>query len=471
MDDDIRSRLRGGNRSHTPSPYQRPISRPVRPDPPKPIEPKVTKPSRSSTSEPIIRIKPAKPKRKRKSAAKKVFMIGLVLLFLAGGAAGYWFYRRHKQANAINTGNSASQSPQISDAIKPTGTIRFIATGDNFTFDSINNAAKKADGSYDYLPMLTGIKSFYDKADIKLCNESVPTGGTLVGLSGYPNFNAPPQFAKGLGDLGCNVINMGTAHMNDKGQAAINSTVSYWDNQPGLLAAAGANRSTDEQNKIHYFSVKQVKFAFLSYTTINNNAQVSPFSINVYTDALAQQQITEARKNAQFVIVSMNWGTEDSPNTDSNQDHIAQSLADANADVVIGVGSHVIEPVKILDSQDKKHQTLVWFSLGNLLNSQVPVENLIGGIAVMDIDIATQNIKDPKFLPVYMHYEWTAEQKKRQSQPDLLARHNFILLPLDQAATELAKSQNNTNVQAQTDRVTSIITKFAPIKIIKSSDF
>lgn len=474
MDDDIRSRLRGGGRgfrSERPSAAYRPTPRPapeIRQDPwptPAPKPPKPVKPPKPPKAPKVKR-----PHKKRKKL--KTFLIILVLL-AAAAAGAYWFYKRQIQQAAVKKDQTITKAAEELGEIKPTGTIRFIATGDNFTFESINNAAKKADGSYDYSPFYAQMKPFFDKnkADIRLCNESVPTGGTTIGISGFPNFNAPPAFAKALGDLGCNVINMGTAHINDKGQQAVDSTVSYWDNQPDLLAAAGANRSAAEQNKIRYFTVKNIKFAFLAYTTSTNVPQSSPHTINAYSDAVAATQVAEARKNAQFTIVSINWGKEDSGDITPEQDHIAQHLAFLNADVVIGTGTHVLQPAKILDSQDKKHQTLVWYSLGNFLNSQVPVDNLIGGIAVMNIDVATQNIQDPKFLPVYMHYEWTAEQKARAGQADLLARRNFSLLPLDKSAEALAKSQNKTTVAALTDKVKGIMTKFAPIKVITSAEY
>lgn len=479
MENDIRDRFRRSD--SPPPPLQRPVVRSTRPMPAPVLPPServVQRPlppprvEQAPIPETIIprRIEEPKVARRGGRSKKRLLLAPLALVIVMGGAGGVWWSKSgHGKKPANNVAQQAVES--ASTELAPTGTIRLIATGDNFTFDSVNNSAKKPDGSYDYLPMLVGVKPFFDKADIKLCTESVPTGGTLTGISGFPNFNAPPALAKGLGDLGCNVINMATAHMNDKGQAAIDATVSYWDKQPDLLAAAGANRTPEEQAKIHYFTVKGVKFALLAYTTSSNNSQTSPHGVNIYSDALAQKQVSEARKEEAFVIVTMNWGTENSSDIDSNQERIAQNLADLNADVVIGVGPHAIQPVKVFTSQDQQHQTLVWFSLGNFLNSQVPIENLVGGIAVMDIDVQTQNVVDPKFLPVYMHYEWTAEQKKRQSQGDLLARHDLKLVPLDQAGDLLAKSQNNTTVQAQTDRVKAIMAKFVPLKVITSQEF
>ncbi len=468
MDDDIRSRFRGGMKSSRP---QRTFPQYLRPDRPKPKPantepPRINKPSPPPPVKrrPETSIKRAKPKRSRKKL--KAFFI-IFFLLLAAGGGGYGFYKYKQQQDAKKQAATVNQAAEELGEIKPTGTLRLIAIGDNLTFDSVNSAAKKSDGSYDYASQFAQIKPFFDKADVKVCNETVPAAGTVAGITGFPSFNAPPQFSKGLADLGCNVINLGTDHINDKGQAGIDPTVAYWDNQSAVLAIAGANRNDEEKNRIRYFEEKNVKFAFLSYTTRSNNTQTTAHGVNMYSDEFAKKQIEEARKNAQMVIVGMTWGNENSADITADQDRIAQFLTDLNVDIILGGGPNVIQPAKILSGKDK-HQTLVWFSLGNFLNSQIPIENLIGGIAIMDINIADQHITNPSFLPVYMHYEWTADQRRRE---DVAARTNLGLYPLDLATDLLPKSQHNTTIQAQTDRVKAILTKFAPIKIIDSGQY
>lgn len=392
-----------------------------------------------------------------------VLIAGIILVF---GAAGV-FALRNKSAPTSPVGPQNNVSTENTEQpTGPTGTIRMIATGDNLAFESINNAAKTPTG-YDYLPMMANFKLLFDKADIRLCNQTTPAGGESLGVTGFPEFNAPTAWSAGFANLGCNVMNLGSDHTNDKGQAGIDATVNTWESEPRVLAYAGANKSVEEQVKVRYFTVKQVKFAYLSFTTKTQKPDHTIFGINIYNSELARQQIEEARKNANLVLVSMSWGNEDQEEISADQDRIAQELADFGADVVIGVGPHVLQPAKILDGSDG-HQTLVWFSLGNFLNSQLPVQNLIGGMAVMDFDAATGQLRDPKLLPVYMHYEWTAAQK---ASNNVNARTNFKLYPLDQAAEPLAKSLNGTTVPDQTARVTGIITKFAPIKVITSAEY
>lgn len=486
MDDDIRNRFRGVSRgSSAPERYvprpARPTPRPVAHKPPPVDKPKWPAPVAAQSgpdSRPLPHAAaPAqastvknKGRKSRTGFKKKVVLLLLILVLAAAGSAAFYFekYSKAHQKSSPKTPAVASSVSKTTTA-KPTGTIRLIATGDNLSFDSINTAAKKADGTYDYLPMMSGLKPFFDKADIRLCNETTPGGGDKNGLaiSGYPNFNAATEWSSSFAGLGCNVINLASDHINDKGQPAIDATLGTWDKQKSILAVAGANRSAEEQTKIRYFTVKGLKFAYLTYTTSLVNKTVSSFGVNQYSDDLANKQITEARKSAALVIVSMNWGTENSADVTAEQDRIASSLANQNVDVIIGGGPHVLQPAKILSGKDG-HQTLAWFSLGNFLNSALPVDNLIGGMAVMDFDAGTQQLKDPKLMPLYMHYEWTAAQKAAGT---VNARHNFMLYPLDQAADALTKSQNGTTIDAQTARVTSIITKFAPVKVIKSTEF
>ncbi|MES2971681.1 MAG: CapA family protein [Patescibacteria group bacterium] len=472
MDDDIRDRFRGAGRRPDPA-FGRPLSRP-RPLPPKPVSaPRPLRPVAPSSPTPPPRtqttaLKPTKQSRTRRRRSKKPLLILIIVLLLAGLAAGgYALYGKYvKKPNAPAQSNT-NQEPSQTEEPKPTGTIRLIAIGDNLAFESINNAAKKPDGSYDYLPLMADFKPFFDKADIRLCTESTPGGGEGLGVSGYPTFNAPTAWSTSFASLGCNLINLGTNHTNDKGQAAIDAMLKTWDEQKNILAVAGANRSAEEQTKIRYFTVKDIKFAYLSYTTISQKTDGPIHSINKYSNELARLQITEARKNAQLVIVSMNWGIENTAEVKPEQEQIAQTLASLDVDVVIGGGPHIVQPAKVIDGKDG-HQTLVWFSLGNFLTSELPVDNLVGGMAIMDFDIATLALTNPKFLPLYMHYEWTPAQK---AAGNVNSRTNFKVYPLDLATEALAKSLHNTTVEAQTARITGIITKFAPIKVIKSTEF
>lgn len=413
---------------------------------------------------------PKKKKRQKKARSKKkiLIIILIVLLITVLAAGGYWYYSKSKTAQTPAANNQANAT-QADNVPKRTGTIKMVAVGDSLAFDSLTNTAKKPDGSYDYAPMMSNFTPYFQKADVRVCNETTPGGGQNDGLSlsGYPTFNAPLGWNTSFPAVGCNVMNLASEHTNDKGQTAINNMLKSLGEQKSLLATAGANSSTDEQNKIRYFTVKDVVFAYLAYTTTSANKDGQPYGVNIYSESLADQQIAEARKKANLVIVSINWGSENGTEISADQDKIAQHLADQNADVVLGGGPRVLQPVKILSGKSG-HQSLVWFSLGNFLNSMTGNNNLVGGMAIMEFDANSLKLNDPKLMPVYMHYEWTAQQK---ASNNVAARTNFKLYPLDQAGPLLPKTQLNTTVAALTSQVNATITKFAPIKVITSSEY
>lgn len=407
----------------------------------------------------------------RKAHLKPIFIAAVFIILVAGGSAG-GIYLRNRNLSARNqpTGKPAPAEQPRSQAAQAASPIRLVATGDMIAHESINQNARRADGSYDYAALMDKMKPYFTKADIRFCNQSTPAGGEQFGISGYPSFNAPVEFARGIESVGCNLINLGTNHTYDKGQPLVDATVKAWDDRPNVLDNAGANRSVDEKKRVRAFTVKGVKFAFFSYSTYTNQPITNGFGVTMYDKVATKAEIVAAKAAADVVIVSMRWGTEYSPDVNAAQDQTAQVLADAGADVILGHGPHTLQSVKQLKAADGR-DVPVWFSLGNFLNSQLDIETLIGGFAVMDIDVASKKITNLSFLPVYQHYEWTAAQKARANAADLAARNNFQMIPLDQAADLLAKSQHQTTVQAQTDRIQKLLNKYTPVPIMKSSAF
>ena len=260
-----------------------------------------------------------------------------------------WFVVRPKtkqnDQSALTTSKPAIPQKQA-DTAPNKEYIRLIATGDTIAHDAINAAAKNSDGSYDYYQFMKPLQPYFDKADVRFCNQAVPGGGVQFGISGYPVFNSPLEVARDMNRLGCNVVNTGTNHTFDRGQSVIDAELNYWDKLPNTLAVAGANRSSQEQNTIRYFSVKGVRFAFLSYSTYTNAKPTNSYGLNMFDQTTARTQVTEARSKADVVIVSMRWGTEYSSGINAQQLSYSQLLADWGADVVLGHGPHVLEPVK-----------------------------------------------------------------------------------------------------------------------------
>jgi poly-gamma-glutamate synthesis protein (capsule biosynthesis protein) len=370
----------------------------------------------------------------------------------------------NKETNSSANDSQATSTSQPSSSAK-SGKVRLIATGDMLPHDTVNQAARTTNG-YDYLPLFSKVAPFLKDADIAYCNQESPSASQFR-VSGYPTFNAPISFAHDLSTLGCNMINLANNHANDRGQAGITATRQVWDALP-TLAVAGTARSAAEQKQISIFRKGGITFAFLSYARCSNSHLANSYGVNILNRSLVSTQIKAARAaGAQMIIVGTHWCHENVSHQDADQDAWAAYLASQGVDIVIGTGPHWLQPVKQLPKAGGG-TTLVWFSLGNFLSSQLEINGLIGGIAVMEIDVASHSVTSVGFMPTYMHYEWTATQK---AQGDLLARHNLMIYPLDQAADALAQSQNHTTVSAQTTHVTELLNTYMPVEMLTSRTF
>lgn len=390
-------------------------------------------------------------------------IIGVVLLLLAGG--GYLVL--HMQHSDMPIGQKQGQSNKTSDNSR----IRILLAGDVIAHDAINQQAKKSDGSYDYMPMMDQFAPIFKAADIRFCNAANINGGPAFTIGGYPKFNAPTEYARDMGRVGCNMVNVGTNHSYDRNQDAINASIDAWDKVPDTLAVVGHNRNMAEHEAVHYFTIKGVKFAFIAYTTyLNTDAPAqNDYGVNVYSRDYAARQIKIAKAaGAEVILTSMRWGVEYSAAVSSEQRSEAQYLADQGVDLIIGHGSHILEPVEALKGSGG-NKTVVWYSIGNFLNTQLPAETLFNGLGVVDLDAKTKQITQMGFLPFFVHYEWSAADAKSEN---LLARRNIKMDLLENVTqTMIDKNQLQTTVAAQKTRIQNTLNTYLNIPIFTLSDY
>lgn len=73
-------------------------------------------------------------------------------------------------------------------------------------------------------------------------------------------------------------------------------------------------------------------------------------------------------------------GVEYTSTPSKQQKEVAQYLTDLGVDVVIGNHPHVIQPIEWKQNKDG-HETLIYYSLGNLISAQEKLETLVGGLS------------------------------------------------------------------------------------------
>jgi poly-gamma-glutamate capsule biosynthesis protein CapA/YwtB (metallophosphatase superfamily) len=405
-----------------------------------------------------------KPSARRRSN-KKILILLAVLALVVATVVGGVFMTKKAVAPSAKPIARAPASP------KPdSGPITLVATGDWIAHDTINAQARQADGSYDYAPLVADLKPYLAKSDIRFCNDPILNGGKVSAITGYPKFNSPADFVTGMGKYGCNLVNTASNHSFDFTQANITASVDAWKAVPNTLAVAGENSSPTEHDVVHYFTIKGIKFAFLAYTTyINADAPVqNDYGVNVFSTAFAGKQIAEAKAaGAKVIIASMRWGTEYSTTVTGEQQKDAQWLADRGVQLVLGHGSHELQPVQQLTGSGGG-KTIVWYSLGNFLNTQIPPETLFNGLAYMTIDPKSYEVSVTGYLPLYVHYEWSAAQAAAET---IAARTNVHMYLLEKTTqSQIDAQQLKTTVAAQQQRMTTTLSAYgATVPLLTSS--
>ena len=152
---------------------------------------------------------------------------------------------------------------------------------------------------------------------------------------------------------------------------------------PEDVVTTGLWRGADDYSRIPLQTVNGVTIAYLSYTEHTNGIPTSssmPANV-IYTSQtdVIEQQVRAAHQQADFVIVGVHWGVEDSHTIVDGQRTLAQQLADWGADVIVGTHPHVLQDAQWLSAADGR-QTFVAYSLGNFLSTQNQPDQLVGAI-------------------------------------------------------------------------------------------
>lgn len=288
--------------------------------------------------------------------------------------------------------------------------LSFVGMGDNIIYGCTYRQAENSDGSYDFLPLYDKVSSFIKEADIAFINQETPMCGEKYGYHSYPQFNSPQQAGRDLVKLGFDVITFANNHMADmgyEGKSCVSDMIDFTDTLDALIV--GLYRNEEDFENIRVYEKDGVKIAFLAYTYGTNlyKKQTQPQRIEgaylpVYDEETVKRQVSKANGLADLVIVSIHWGTENTHTVNEEQEQYAQLIADCGADVILGHHPHVIQKIQWLTGQNG-NKTLCYYSLGNGLNAQDLLKNMIGLTASFDIvkDKDGAHIENASCIPTF----------------------------------------------------------------------
>ena len=344
-------------------------------------------------------------------------------------------------ASATDPATAPSASATPTPTPEPV-TVSVSAMGDVLPHDSVTADALQPDGTYEYGHIWDAARPIWAESDLVYCNQEAPSAGVELGLTYFPAFNAPVEFAEGIADAGCNTIGLGNNHTFDRGQEGIDRTREVWDELDPLLIH-GAFRSEEEQAEVPTTEVAgedgtALTVAFLNFVDLSNTP-TNDFAVTWLDDPLVEEQLAEADEVADATVVAVHWGDEYSGVVNDRQREQAQRLVDLGADVILGSHPHVLQEAEWLEREDGS-RGFVYYSLGNSVTTQMAVPRVVSAVAqfsFVGLPGGEVEVVDPAAVPIYMHFDLTPAQFASQQWSN---RRNLQLHPLVDAAEPITRS-------------------------------
>ena len=294
----------------------------------------------------------------------------------------------------------------------PGGKVTLTIGGSVNIDDAVRKSAYYSDSKkYDFTEIMMLLKDEM-KSDITLVTlENLTCDSEKVS-----SINAPSVVMDMLAQSGVDIVSLGYSQALDKGLEALQKTIG--EAQKRGLATLGAYANQADADALRMFKVNNVNVAFLHYTEsisssgkkIIRNQKVDyalPTTLVEGTPDAMLAGIRRAKeKGADVIIVTLNWGKNGAKPT-AAQSAIAQQLADAGADVIIGTGSKIVQPVTWLTSRKEdgniRHTLCAW-NLASLLTGERNDGNVCGMLLQLQIAFDGDSISFEKvcYTPTYI---------------------------------------------------------------------
>lgn len=340
-------------------------------------------------------------------------------------------YNHNKSIKKLEqAGKEETTADQTAEEEEISNYVTFLALGQNLMNDSVINSGKQEDGSYNYDYIFNGITGYLQEADLSaLCQGSV-IGGNSLGISGYPQFNAPEELCDAVANAGIDTVAMANVRVNNLGSAAVSTCLSVWHSKAPEVQVLGIHDSAEEN---HYTIIEKngLKIAFLDYTAVINTAISNEEAYKIdffgnYSGGSADLQtlsdatkadLDAAAKASDFVVVFASWGLEDTHKISATQERFAKQLTEAGADLIIGNRPNYLQKVEWV-AADNGNRALCFYSLGNLISSETTPDALLGGIAKVGIKVENGltviDEENTGLIPVVTQYTYSGSGNEVQ---------------------------------------------------------
>lgn len=292
--------------------------------------------------------------------------------------------------------------------------ITIIAVGDIMLSRWVaKETLKNKDYKYPFLKTADVLKD----ADLTFGNLEGPiTSGREI-LINEMRFRADPEVAGGLEFAGFDILSLANNHFGDFGRRGMEDTFKFLKEKN--IDFAGAGRNNSEARSVSIKEVKQKKIGFLAYSDLSFTQKAyaageKEAGIALMNIENLKADIEEAKKEADFLIVSMHAGEEYQRLPTSWQKEFAHTAIDCGADLILGHHPHILQPY------EKYKGKYIFYSLGNFVFDQdTPKETKESVILKLVLNYSSLQIEKLETTPILI---------KKYSQPEIAAENKAGIL-------------------------------------------
>jgi poly-gamma-glutamate capsule biosynthesis protein CapA/YwtB (metallophosphatase superfamily) len=326
----------------------------------------------------------------------------MLILALALSTACSSGNARHTTPTATSVAAPPPSPTVPAPTVEPVTTLLF--TGD--LIPARCTLQKIRDLGGDFTLPFRPLHDLLSSADITVgsLDSTVSDAGTPFGCIETFSLAGPAAAVAGFEYAGYDVITNATNHTKDCGIASCGDDA-LLQTDAKLRAAGiqpvGTGRNLAEARAPVVIERNGVYFAFLGYDDIAPyyHATADGAGAAPLDTATIAEDVANARKVANVVIVMPHWGVEYTTNPSARQREFARRAAAAGADMVIGNHPHWVE------AHEQIGNTFVAYALGNFVFDQSwSLETQQG--AVLQVTFTGTRLTSTKYIPIHIYDQY-----------------------------------------------------------------
>lgn len=306
-------------------------------------------------------------RRQRRSKIPFIFLLSLIIMIFG---SLYLFKGFFKKDTGTNDNNDNDNNNNIVENVKERS-ITFTLAG-NVLLNAEMWYDTASDGQYNFEYVFEDINNIMKKSNVNFYTQQGILGGKGLGLTSYTNFNTPYDTATELTKVGFNTISLASYHANDRGVQGITNAINFLNENK--ISYSGISLNEEDRLKNSIIEKNGIKVALLGYTTGLTIATNNTYSVSIYSEEQVKKDYDSIKDQVDIIMVAIDYSNNRSLEVTEQEKTIANYLANLGVDIVIGNTGYSVQPI------EKINNTLVFYSLGNMLSGHSLTDNKISAI-------------------------------------------------------------------------------------------